>query len=294
MSHAESEIASQPECWRRAVDHVSGNAAALPRPGERVAVAGCGTSWFMAQSYAALRESAGHGETDSFAASEFPIDRRYDRVLVITRSGTTTEVLDLLRRLSPEIPTVAITGTPDSPVTSLAGETVLLEWADEKSVVQTRFATTTLSLLRAHLGQDLTTAIADAERALTDPLPIDPASLDQITFLGRGWTYGLANEAALKLREAATFWTEAYPGMDYRHGPISIAQPGRAVWCFGPPPNGLADEVTRTGATFIADSLDPLADLIRAQRLALALATQRGLDIDQPRHLTRSVVLESS
>jgi fructoselysine-6-P-deglycase FrlB-like protein len=221
-----------------------------------------------------------------------PTSRRYDRVLVISRSGTTTEVLDLLRQLPADTPTVAITGTPDSPITTLAGDTILLDWADESSVVQTRFATTVLALLRTHLGEDLTRAVSDAETALADPLPVAPGDLEQITFLGHGWTVGLANEAALKLREAATFWTESYPAMDYRHGPISIAQPGRAVWSFGPLPDGLAGDVARTGATLVADHLDPLADLVRVQRLALALADHRGLDIDSPRHLTRSVVLE--
>ncbi|MGH3714683.1 MAG: SIS domain-containing protein [Micromonosporaceae bacterium] len=293
MSHAASEIASQPECWRRAAAlTASGQLTGLPRPGERVAIAGCGTSWFIAQSYAARRESMGLGESDAFAASEMPPDRRYDRVLAITRSGTTTEVLELLTRLPSGTPTVVITGTADSPVIPLAGDTILLDWADEKSVVQTRFATATLALLRAHLGEDLTAAIADAERALADPLPVDPATLEQVTFLGQGWTTGLANEAALKLREAATFWTEAYPAMDYRHGPISIAEPGRAVWSFGTPPEGLADDVAATGASFVHDDLDPMADLVRAQRLALALAEHRGLDIDSPRHLTRSVVLD--
>ncbi|MFD0886471.1 SIS domain-containing protein, partial [Streptosporangium algeriense] len=93
-THTEAEIASQPDCWRRAVTETPRDA--LPRPGERVAVIGCGTSWFVAQAYAVLREQAGQGETDAFAASEFPAGRPYDRVLALTRSGTTTEVLDAL------------------------------------------------------------------------------------------------------------------------------------------------------------------------------------------------------
>ena len=50
----------------------------------------------MAQSYAALRETGGHGETDAFAASEAFVDRGYDAVVALTRSGTTTEVLQLV------------------------------------------------------------------------------------------------------------------------------------------------------------------------------------------------------
>ena len=69
----DAEVASQPGCWLRAAGLVPGVADLLPARGERVAVTGCGTSWFIAQSYAALREAAGHGETDAFAASEMPM-----------------------------------------------------------------------------------------------------------------------------------------------------------------------------------------------------------------------------
>ena len=56
-----------------------------PLAGERVAVIGCGTSWFVAQAYAGLRERAGHGETDAFTARSCRSTGRYDRVLAITR-----------------------------------------------------------------------------------------------------------------------------------------------------------------------------------------------------------------
>src|SRR3982750_4299494 len=81
MSHVEAEIASQPECWARAAG-LAGSPA-LPAAGERGAVVGCGTSWFMGKAYAALREQAGQGETDAFQASEFPAGRRYDRIVAI-------------------------------------------------------------------------------------------------------------------------------------------------------------------------------------------------------------------
>ena len=153
-------------------------------------------------------------------------------------------------------------------------------------------ATSALAFLRAHLGEDLTSAIADAERAVTMPLPHDPAAFDHFVFLGAGWSVGVANEAALKLRESAQAHTESYPAMEYRHGPISIAAPGRVTWHFGEPPTGLADDVAATGARFEAGSLDPMAELVRAQRVALARALDRGLDPDSPRNLTRSVILE--
>ncbi|MFF2330631.1 MULTISPECIES: SIS domain-containing protein [unclassified Streptomyces] len=291
MSFVEIETASQPECWRRAADLAPSQSAALPAAGERIAVVGCGTSFYMAQAYAALREDSGQGESDAFAASEFPLGRRYDRVVALTRSGTTTEVLDLLNRLRGVTRTVAITADPNTPVMTSADDVVVLDFADEKSVVQTRFATTALTLLRAHLGLHTDAAVRDAETALAEPLPEGLLDCTQFTFLGRGWTAGLANEAALKMKEASLSWTESYPAMEYRHGPISIATTDTATWMFGTAPEGLAEQVTSTGARWLESGLDPLAELVRVQRLAIARAAARGLDPDSPRHLTRSVVL---
>ncbi|MEU1314869.1 SIS domain-containing protein [Streptomyces tibetensis] len=291
MTHVEDELASQPECWERAASQAPRFLKALPAPGERVAIVGCGTSYFMAQAAAALREGAGQGETDAFAASEFPHGRRYDRVVALTRSGTTTEVLDLLARLRDGTRTTAITADPDTPVMTAADDLAVLDFADERSVVQTRFATTALTLLRAHLGLHPGTAVTDARTALTEPVPEGLVECGQFTFLGRGWTVGLANEAGLKMREAALAWAEAYPAMEYRHGPISVSTAGTATWMFGDAPDGLPEQVRGTGASWIAGHLDPLAELVRAQRLAVAVAAARGLDPDRPRHLTRSVIL---
>lgn len=291
MTHVEDELSSQPECWIRAAEEAAGHGAALPAAGERVAIVGCGTSFFMAQAVAALREGSGQGETDAFAASEYPEGRSYDRVLALTRSGTTTEVLELLGRLRGHTRTTAVTADPHTPVMEAADDIVVLDFADERSVVQTRFATTALTLLRAHLGLHTDAVVADARTALETPLPEGLVDCAQFTFLGRGWTVGLANEAGLKMREASLAWTEAYPAMEYRHGPISVTTRGTATWMFGEAPDGLAEQVRETGALWVGGGLDPLAELVRAQRLAVAVAAAKGLDPDQPRHLTRSVIL---
>jgi fructoselysine-6-P-deglycase FrlB-like protein len=287
----EQEIVSQPACWRRVGELAADAAGSLPARGERVAVVGCGTSWFIAQSYAAAREESGHGETDAFAASEMPLGRRYDRVLVLSRSGTTTEILRLLDRLRGIAPTVAITAVPGTPVAQAADDVIDLGFADEESVVQTRFATTELALLRAHLGQDLGPAADAAERVLAEPLPPELVAARQFTFLGTGWTYGLANEAALKLREAAGMWTESYPAMEYRHGPAAVTGEHSVVWVFGDPPDGLGEEITAAGGTTWFGREEPMAELVRAQLVAVAVARVRGLDPDRPRNLARSVIL---
>lgn len=291
----EAELRSQPETWATAAG-LREEQSLLPAAGERIAVVGCGTSWFMAQSYAALRETAGHGVTDAFAASEAFVDRDYDAIVAITRSGTTTEVLELLDQLrgsGNRARTVGIVGDPDTPLVGLVDVAIRLPFADEQSVVQTRFATTALALVRASLGHDLSPAIDQAAAAIEEDLDDELVTADQYSFLGAGWTVGLAHEAALKMREASQSWTESYPAKEYRHGPIAIAAPGRVTWMLGEAPAGLAGDVAATGARFEDRPIDGMADLVRAQRVALARARRAGLDPDSPRNLTRSVILPS-
>ncbi|GAA1506290.1 SIS domain-containing protein [Agromyces terreus] len=286
-----AELESQPQTWARAAALVD-EQAALPARGQRIAVIGCGTSWFMAQSYAWLREAGGHGETDAFTASEAFVDRGYDAVVALTRSGTTTEVLQVVERLKGRVRTVGVIGDAESPLVGLVDDAITLPFADEQSVVQTRFATTALALFRASLGESLEQAVADAATAVAEHLDPELVDAEQYSFLGQGWSVGLAHEAALKMREASQSWTESYPSMEYRHGPIAIAAPGRVTWQFGEAPVGLEGDVRATGARFEAGTLDPMAELVRAQRVALARATARGLDPDAPRNLTRSVILD--
>lgn len=289
MSDIAQELASQPECWERAVALLPEARPGLPAREDRVLAVGCGTSLHVAQVYAALRAEAHQGETDAFPASEVPPGRMYDRVLAISRSGTTTEVLRFLEATS--TPSTAIVGDAGTPIAETASSVVALGFADERSVVQTRFATSALALLRASVGGDLSEAIADARAALADPLPVDPADVRHFVSLGRGWTVGLANEAALKVREASRTFAESYPAMEYRHGPISVANQGTLVWAFRGVEADVLDDVRETGATVIAGERDPMAELVMIQRLAVALAESKGLDPDHPRHLSRSVVL---
>ena len=158
--------------------------------------------WFMAKAYAALREEAGHGETDAFQASEFPPAAPTTGSSRSPAPAPPPRSLDLLdrapRRRPPRSPP-----TRPPPAAAAGRRRIALPFADEQSVVQTRFATSPRSpLLRAHLGEDIERPPREAPRS---PPPARPAALEptQFTFLGRGWTVGLAEEAALKCREAA-------------------------------------------------------------------------------------------
>jgi fructoselysine-6-P-deglycase FrlB-like protein len=292
MRRIAQEIESQPSVWRLAAAQARDEEEILPRHGARVAVVGCGTSFYVGQAFALAREADGLGESDAFVASEMPTRRTYDEVVAISRSGTTSEVLWALESLRCER-TTAITSTDDTPIRRIATGTVVLGFADEASVVQTRFATGALMLLLAHLGHDVESYASAGEKALVMTSPLDLRSFEQFVFIGRGWSLGLANEAALKFRESAGVWSEAYPAMEYRHGPISVANRRTVVWCIGGG-EALRADVEATGATFVNAGLGPLGDLVLAQRSAVTLAGIRGVDPGNPRHLSRSVVLDGS
>lgn len=290
MSLTSDEIAAQPAAWARAAE--DGPRVALPADGSSVLAIGCGTSAFVAHAMARIREQRGYGPTDWAYASELPVGRRYDHLVAISRSGTTTEIL---QALDAEAATGAkrscVTAVPGTPVPAACDTVIDLSYADEQSIVQTRFPTTTLVLWRAALGEDMSGVVEDCRAALTSRLPVDPGDFDRAVFLGRGWTVGLAHEAALKMRECAQAWSESYPALDYRHGPISVADERTLVLSLGGVEEDVLADVRATGATVVDEPRDPLARLVTCQRLAVAVGEHRGLDVDRPRNLTRSVIL---
>jgi len=300
-SATEAEIASQPAIWRLAAELGAEPAtrAALVAPGERVLAIGCGTSAHVALSYAELRERAGHGLTDYAYASQLPgAAHHYDRVIAFSRSGTTTEIVDALKDLPSTWRRVVVTGVTDSPVATLADDLVDLGFADETSVVQTRFPTATLVAVRVGTGEldgPATSAlVAQGEDALRMALPEALDEVEHVVYLGTGWALGIAHEAALKVRESALAWAESYPSAEYRHGPLAVAGARSLVTMFGRVPSGLAADVAATGARVRVGDRDPLVELVLAQRVAVELARLRGQNPDAPRHLTRSVVLNAS
>jgi fructoselysine-6-P-deglycase FrlB-like protein len=286
------EIADQPDAWRRAAML---SATALPfEPGARTALVGCGSSWHAASAIAALREQAGGGETDAYAASEARLERDYARVIAISRSGRTSELLSAIGDIPAGVEKLALVGDLTSPVAAVCDGAIDFAFADDRSVVQTRFVTSVIAYGRAALGTSLDDAISDARMAMDGTLPLEPTHAEQLVFLGQGWCLALAHAAALVTREAAQVRTEAHPAMEYRHGPIATAGPGTVVWFIGAAPDGLAGEIEAAGASVVLSVVDPLAELVRVQRIAVSLAERRGVDPDRPPNLTRAVVLGGS
>ena len=186
-----------------------------------------------------------------------------------------------------------MTGTPASPIVELCDETVLLDYADERSVVQTRFATTALALARAHLGDDIGALADAAEGALTEPLPFDTGGVHQFVFLGHGMAVGAGARSRAQAARGGRRLDRSLP-LD-RVSPRADQRDRRRQRGLGlqPGAGGPPEAVRATGAAFLQARRDPMVELIVAQRLAVALAQGKGLDPDHPRHLTRSVILPS-
>ena len=213
-------------------------------------------------------------------------------VVALSRSGTTTEVAHALMR------SAALAHGRDHRGAGLAGRARRRRGRRaRRSPTSSRWCRRASPPPRSPAaraqGIDLAAAIADAERALAAPLPVEPGDADQLGVPRPRLDRRPGHEAALKLREAAQAWTEAYPAFEYRHGPISIAGPGAVVWSFGPARRSVLEDARAAGALTVAPDLDPLASLVLAQRTGVALARGRGLDPDRPRNLTRSVVLHT-
>ena len=291
MTYFSTEFASQPAVWRQAQGLAEELRSKLPADGARIGLLGCGTSLYVAQAVACYRERQGAGESDAFAGSEVPAGRAWSDVIAISRSGTTTEIIDAVKVLPDAIKVLGITGEAGSPLGELITTELDLPFADEQSVVQTRFATTVLSLLLGAYGWDVEASARRAENFLTESLPDWAADIKQFVFLGRGVGAALANEAALKFREILATWSESYSTMEYRHGPISATGENTLVWILDAEEPSIDDQIRATGARVIRGEGDPLAELVRIHRFAEGLVDLRGINPDRPPHITRSVVL---
>lgn len=151
------------------------------------------------------------------------------------------------------------------------------------------------------------------------------ADTRSVLFLGRHVGYPIALEGALKLKEISYIHAEGFAAGELKHGPIALIEPGQPVFVLVPSPRHSAllhskvvsniQEIRARGARVIvvaeegdaavlpyADEviriplasplLEPILSVVPLQIFAMALATAKGLDVDQPRNLAKSVTVE--
>jgi glutamine---fructose-6-phosphate transaminase (isomerizing) len=344
--------------WRESASSGEAIAAALQAAGgqrdpagevlaaaDRIVLTGAGSSYYLAQSVAAVGRALLRRPMTAAPLSELVLrpdgvlvadgaaSARLEPVVIISRSGSTSEAVTVAERMrSAGHPTVAVSCRTGSPLAALADVTLVSPAGDEAAIVMTRsFASMLAMLLRvvAIVGDDRRLA-ADLDRL---PVRWDEAtaaaqvgirlgSTDwmRIVVLGGGPAYGIAAEWGLKLTETSQASVSAYEPLEFRHGPISLCEPGvLVVGLVGGA--GVAEEVAvieeaaRLGAStwliardedearglagdvsLIGGGLHPAARLPLlvhpAHALALSLALTRGRDPDAPRHLGQVVILD--
>ncbi|WOF22224.1 glutamine--fructose-6-phosphate transaminase (isomerizing) [Microbacterium betulae] len=146
-----------------------------------------------------------------------------------------------------------------------------------------------------------------------------------VLFLGRHVGYPIALEGALKLKELSYIHAEGFAAGELKHGPIALIEPGQPVFVMVPSPRGSAtlhakvvsniEEIRARGARVIAVAeegdaavlpfadevlrvplasplFEPLIAVVPLHIFAMGLATAKGLDVDQPRNLAKSVTVE--
>ncbi|MCZ3388981.1 MAG: SIS domain-containing protein [Actinomycetia bacterium] len=334
-THTEREILSQPEVWQQTIDGLDPMTftSAFDADITDVLVTGCGSTYYLAMSVAALLRDAGLRAL-ALPASELIdqadpklVNPRGTLLLAISRSGTTTETMmavEHFRSIGGKS-VAAITCYPGSTLADAADVVWAAPAAAEQSVAQTRsfssmqvIASAVAGALRGgDLGalHALPAAASDIllrSRPFMTSLASDGAT-DSFFFLGSGALYGIASEGMLKLKEMSLTPSEAYHSMEFRHGPMSMCDERAAVVALVSPQRASLEEaVLRDIEPFgtrlvtvgteghhqipadIPSWASPALYLLPLQLLALERALGKGLDPDNPRHLTAVIQLDAS
>ena len=167
--------------------------------------------------------------------------------------------------------------------------------------------------------------VLDEEQAHVEQLAHWMADTRAVLFLGRHVGYPVSLEGALKLKELAYIHAEGFAAGELKHGPIALIEPGQPVFVLVPSPRespllhskivSNIQEIRARGARVIVIAeegdaavlpyanevlrvpltgpmFEPLLAVVPLQIFAMALATAKGLDVDQPRNLAKSVTVE--
>lgn len=242
--------------------------------------------------------------------------------IAISQSGETPEIVTTLASLAGSgARTIALTNDPASPLGQAADLVVSLDCGPERAIPATKtflgslaaVASLARAIVPAAWGDDDEERVVEVIARLLEhepPLEQVAASLVNapvVTHLGRGFTFPVALEAALKQREMTRRTAEALAALDYLHGPIAATSEASAVVAYldaGPTAvdvRAAASLARARGAEVVvvgdeasgaspglavpalaSEPLSALALTVRAQQLALACARYAGVDPDHP------------
>lgn len=316
MGATEQTIFEQFPYWKAALRPV-----APPHEAELNVYVGCGTSYNLAVSLAALSNEAGRpaiavpgGEWVNRPQVHWPHWQK-THVIGLSRSGETTEMIAAAKasRAAGAFFT-AITAEADSSFAKNCDRLLAAPTHPLEGIVMTTSASLMLLLGIVDLGYEVPASLLDTARSVLEETDARMAPLldgrSHIVYLGAGHLYGVALEGALKLMEMSQVFTQTFHPLEYRHGPISLIDERSAAVMLhsrGEPAteSGLVDELQQKGARVLgyggagdaslavdcAPALAGLAVLPALQLLGERAAQARNLDTAAPRHLTKVVTL---
>jgi glucosamine--fructose-6-phosphate aminotransferase (isomerizing) len=315
---------------------------------DRVVIAASGTSWHAALVGEYLIEEFAHIPVEVEFAHEFcyrnaPLERG-TVLLVISQSGETADTLAALREAKRRGHcALAIVNVVGSTIAREADGGIYMHAGPEIGVASTKAFVSTLtvlSLLAVHLGR---MRMLSARRALEmlKALQALPGQIEQLLqqsdslrkmaakyakaddffFLSRGYTFPVALEGALKLKEISYIHAEGYSAAEMKHGPIALIDPQTPTIFLVPqdsmyektmanlamirarkgPIIALATEGDKQiqqvadDVIYIPQTLEPVVPILATiplQLFAYHIAVLRGCDVDKPRNLAKSVTVQ--
>ena len=355
------EIFEQPECLKTCMlgrINVEGNKVSLSAvldyrkeliSAKRIIIVACGTSWHAGLIGKQILENLCRIPVEVEYASEFryrnPVVGAGDVVIAISQSGETADTLAAIK-LAKEMGAFiyGICNAIGSSIPRATDTGSYIHVGPEIGVASTKAFTgqvTVLTMLALALADVMGTISHEEYVTIVKGLQEIPAKMEEVLklndriadlsrtftyarnflYLGRGFSYPVALEGALKLKEISYIHAEGYPAAEMKHGPIALidsdmpvvviathnelyekvlsniqeikARNGRVIALVSKGDDTIskiADEVIELPDTL--ECLEPLIATIPLQLLAYHVAVCKGKDVDQPRNLAKSVTVE--
>ncbi len=316
---------------------------------DRIIIIACGTSWHAGLVAEYYFEDLARIPVEVEYASEFryrnPIIRKNDVVIAISQSGETADTLAALKMAKEQGATllgiVNVVGSTISRVTDAGSYT---HAGPEIGVASTKAFTTQLVLLAMmalSIGKKRGTITEDKFQTLLDELESLPKKIEKLLtsddyikgvsyeykdaqnalYLGRGSSFPIALEGALKLKEISYIHAEGYPAAEMKHGPIALIDENMPVFVIATQGQnyekvvsniqevkarkGKLIAIVTKGDTAVREIADhvieipisdefvvPILATIPFQLISYHIAVMRNCNVDQPRNLAKSVTVE--
>jgi glucosamine--fructose-6-phosphate aminotransferase (isomerizing) len=317
---------------------------------QRMIILGCGTSWHAGLIAEYLIEDLVRLPVEVEYASEFryrnPVVRDNDVVLAISQSGETADTFAALELAKEKgALTYGIVNVVGSSIARLTHSGSYIHVGPEIGVASTKAFTgqvTMLTMMALVLGYERGNLPKSAYQKYVQELALIPQKVDDLLkkcqkqveyiagefkdannalYLGRGYSFPVALEGALKLKEISYIHAEGYPAAEMKHGPIALIDENMPVFVIATNKSayekvvsniqevkarkGVVVAVVTEGDRTIKGIADhsieipdteepftPLLSVVPLQLLAYHIAVLRGCNVDQPRNLAKSVTVE--